>query len=690
MRAGSVGRVGRALAGLGLLFTALDLTQACQRPLEGAPCACPNGICSCLSGWQCCADRTCHSSCESLNPPAPLCEPAAGDGESGQWCWVSPNPSGRLLFEIWGPSSDQLWAGGEGGVLLRKNGARWKAVDSSAIPAAIRSIWGPSIEDFWIAADSGLYHWQRGLITQTSKRWVGHVWGRAADDVWAVGKTTIWHRAGESWSAEELADDTDLRSIWGCSAHPADQLANEAAPVWAVGKDQILERKAGTWSQVLTSSICGDEIVTWNEVHGRTCDDVWVASDAGKCTLHWNGTEWNKMQSDEAQLRRLFAIQGTEDVGALNVKHEVRRWNGQNWTPLESLDSSAQSIKAVWASAKDEVITVGGGAHLRVWQNGAATEVSPFAGVTWSDLSDLHGLSSKAIWVVGAKGLILHYDGQAWSEDGAWPPTAGDLVSVWAADVGDVWAVSPNGDIVHRDDHGWSFHSNVPAELSAVWASESDDAWAVGMNGAVFRFQGSEWRPMPPPTPHNLLGIWGSASNDVWAVGGYFDATSPTREVAELHHWNGDDWDSHQTIAISAAEAGLDYDEDAWPFCTERDAYAKPFGAVDMWGSSASNVWATTRCAGPLHFDGKTWSHGKSLENDRDTRGIWADSSSVWIVGNWGRIDRRYEDGWHDVSLSGIATPRLTSVWGTTTGEIWAIGADGTILHNDLGASSNH
>ena len=668
--------VRRPLFILMMILLGQSLTQACDRTLDGLACDCKGEECSCIPGWQCCAGHVCHLACQG--PDDGVCEPVTSDGQSGQWCWASPHPHGRLLFDIWGLDPDDLWAAGEGGTLLHRQGGRWSA-EASPTKDGIMQVWGTGRDDLWLVTDASLFHsqgngWSPELnVPGSLDGSLRHIWGSTVDDVWAVTDNTALHRIGGQWTHVDFpADVTDLKAVWG----------SDRDHVWAVGR-QILQWDGSTWSKVFDYEVCDNPALPWSEISGRGNDDVWVTNYAAQCTVHWDGHEWGRAP-DTQKLRRLFAIHGTDNVGALNDKDELIAWDGNSWQPIMSLDDSAFAVKAVWADGADEIWSVGDGASIKHWQDGVSSNVSPFSAVTWANLNDVHG-AGKDVWIVGDDGLILHYDGQTWNEEPR--PTTTNLTSVWAqwsdkAWAAKVWAVGENGTILVRDAGRWVLSDQVDGKLTAVWASNPADAWAVGMSGAVYHFDGTGWQAVAKPTEQNLLDVWGTEKNDVWVVGGGIQrADGEARERVELFHWGGADWDQTASLLVSATDARLSAGE--WRFCTEADRFSEPFGAVGIWGTSASNIWVTTRCGGTLRWGG-TWELDGGSPNDRDARGIWSSSGSVWVVGNWGRISHFYDKSWHDASITGSSTPRLNAVWGSASGEVWAVGADGTILRHQL------
>ena len=66
----------------------------------------------------------------------------------------------------------------------------------------------------------------------------------------------------------------------------------------------------------------------------------------------------------------------------------------------------------------------------------------------------LWSISPKDIWAVGDLGLIMHFDGTAWTTTTG--VTTKDLTAVWASSATDVWAVGDSGTIARWDAEGYA------------------------------------------------------------------------------------------------------------------------------------------------------------------------------------------------------------------------------------------
>lgn len=84
------------------------------------------------------------------------------------------------------------------------------------------------------------------------------------------------------------------------------------------------------------------------------------------------------------------------------------------------------------------------------------------------------------MWVVGAKGLLLHRTGGQWQE--VTSPVTTDLRDVAMVTATDGWAVGAEGAILHWDGQAWTkTASGTTATLTSIVMRSADDGWAAGL-----------------------------------------------------------------------------------------------------------------------------------------------------------------------------------------------------------------
>jgi hypothetical protein len=242
----------------------------------------------------------------------------------------TPYPNG-ILTSVWGSGPKDAWAvgyttlapyaegapGEERGVILHWDGKLWTVAASP--PTSVLSlygVWGGGPRDVWAVGggasacsaegctfESTVLHWDGSEWSASAVPSTGGsgpdggaivpifsgVGGTGANDVWAVGSTSIGetcaidHWNGVAWSFSSCTSANALSGVWSSSSND----------VWAGGEFGIFEHWDGTaWSSsptpVPTQFVDG----LW----GSASNDIWavgwdMTSSLG-VILHWDGGTW--------------------------------------------------------------------------------------------------------------------------------------------------------------------------------------------------------------------------------------------------------------------------------------------------------------------------------------------------------------------------------------------------------------
>lgn len=272
--------------------------------------------------------------------------------------------------------------------------------------------------------------------------------------------------------------------------------------------------------------------------------------------------------------------------------------------------------------------------------------------VTNNDLDGVWGTSSSDVFVVGANGTILHYDGRSWTamESG----TTQGLYAVWGSSSNDVYAVGYGGTVLHYDGTSWSSTpipyprgGNETRDLYAVWGTGPNDIFIGGANGAMIHWDGSRWNYQAIFTSWDVQSVWGSSPTNVYAV----DADG------KPHQYDGRAWRHYDRIASFLYAV--------WATPEEGYGFAVGLPGDAHWHVGFTNNWARlfTGVSLPLY-------------------GIWGTSrSDIFAVGWAGKIIHYNGQYWEHQS-SGVEVG-LRAVWGSSSTDVFAVGYGGTIVHYD-------
>ena len=289
--------------------------------------------------------------------------------------------------------------------------------------------------------------------------------------------------------------------------------------------------------------------------------------------------------------------------------------------------------------------------------------------------------------------------------------------------------------------------------LTAVWGSSATDVWAVGGGGTIVHHDGADWVVIPSGQPETFYAVWGSGPRDVWVASttelllhtsGFAEGTA-SRENAPFstHSTERSDPASSQVFAIWGTSVNnvriagpsriRTVETASFRYAGPRNHAAKSRMADGgvlwrvlpgdggtiraIWGGAADDVWMVGDRGMTLHgtpylgelpnpalragpgacdrdcFEGCTacaiasdelaWSPVDS-QTIQDLEAVWGSSSDdVWAVGARGTIVRmkKGQDRWQAVESP--TTEHLRAVWGSGPDDVWIAGDEGTILHYD-------
>lgn len=265
-------------------------------------------------------------------------------------------------LQVWGTSLTDLFAIGEGGLILHHDGKAWSRMESATTVI------------------------------------LGDIIGTAPNDVYVVGPAgTILHFDGHAWKPVETGVKSDLCGIWAASEND----------VFAVGdKGVVLHYDGKTWQHMSTGI---DDILC--AVWGSSGTDVFAVGDGGTI-LHYDGQSWHASASPvKVHLRDISGVSKSR-VYAVGGEGTVIGFDGGAWKVLMQKDPKSR-WNGVCAFPDGEIRVVGwdsktGG--IMMWYDGKSwgdCRTSSSVG-NWSELNSVWGLSSKNFFFVGIDGIRHH------------------------------------------------------------------------------------------------------------------------------------------------------------------------------------------------------------------------------------------------------------------------------------------
>ena len=230
---------------------------------------------------------------------------------------------------------------------------------------------------------------------------------------------------------------------------------------------------------------------------------------------------WGTSPSDVTAVGGQIASLGDPGVGVM-----LRRGD-DGWSPV-GLPADTPLLNWVHGSGGTWWAVGNAGAALRSDDGSTWTRVdAPVDVPLWG----VFVLSPDEAWAVGGDafdfdtdGIIVHFTGGAW-EEVAVPmldrPSAA-FFKVWASGPSDVHAVGDAGVILRYDGAAWSQSaSGTSDDLISLWGTGPNDITAVGgrSGGAIVHYNGSAWTATQAPMIPGLNGVWVDAAGDAILAG---------------------------------------------------------------------------------------------------------------------------------------------------------------------------
>jgi len=399
-------------------------------------------------------------------------------GEMLRWngsAWARQTPiTSETLYGVNAISSTNAVAVGSFGTVLRWNGSAWTRVNGGNVTADLYNVAGSTANAnrYYVASDDGLYALNNNALSLVSTPYAPRLFGAAIDatgNVWTSGQRgSVMRLTGTTWETVSLAPD--LIDVWTTSANNA----------WAVGEFGFVYRWNGsTWARQSTPTTG-----TLNAVWGASASDAFAGGDNGTM-LRFNGSSWSAMSFPSSS--SVYGIWGSasNNVYAVTSAGEVLRFNGSSWS---TVTTSSSPLWAVYGSSANDVYVSGeNGVAMRFngtsWSSVNASTTGTLAGIWASSAANLLAVGSSSS---GATGLAMSNTGAGWSS--ITMPSSAMLTSVWGPTANDVYATGDAGLIVRFNGSAWSAMSSGTSDL--LWAvsgspAGTGGAFAVGYNSTV-------------------------------------------------------------------------------------------------------------------------------------------------------------------------------------------------------------
>ncbi len=418
---------------------------------------------------------------------------------------------------------------------------------------------------------------------------------------------------------------------------------------------------------------------TLNAVISFESGDVWAAGAAGTL-LHFDGTDWELLDSGTESDLNDIAASAPDDIWAAGREGALVHWNGSQWQPRPS--NTNAELKGLFVDSAKNAWMVGRDGFTGRW-GFQAGQIQPITSSTNNDLYAIWGAAEDQLWAVGQAGTLLEWNGSQWSSLIDLP---GNLfIDIWGSDPDDIWAVGDR-EFYHKSGGVWQDQSpDFSGLVYSIHGSSPANVWAVGIDGFSWHWNGSVWSMEFEKSGSDLNDVFVLNQNQLWAVGdrgAIFihendNWESMTTKVREATNFSAACSNSEDDIWIASTAGDLrHYDGSKW----ERFYPEEAMAVFDMLCFGNNSVWAVGPQGGLLHWQGQAWSKVSSPSTET-LWGLWGVQDNVWAVGANGTILNWLESRGSWLAQDGPSDQDLKGIFGSASDDIWVVGEGGTLLH---------
>ena len=281
-----------------------------------------------------------------------------------------------------------------------------------------------------------------------------------------------------------------------------------------------------------------------SSVWGTDDSNIWVVGGTTEGLIYfYDGEEWTTQLPPEGTplLNWVFGF-STTDVYAVGTDGAFIHFDGDEWSSIDS--GTERDLWGVWGSSPSEVWLVGGdvsnGEPVILRWNGSQIEdvgiesdENPLAATA---LFKVWGIGTKT-FAVGQRGLIVEWNGSAWSNVAAGAEADDDFVSLWGTSEENIVVVGGRAGARIATYNGSTFDTIAPSGfggLNAVYMCEENEAVVGGVPGYTAAFNlSTEELTIESQLTQDIHALWMDCNTGTTlAVGGL--ATSPYPGVAEI------------------------------------------------------------------------------------------------------------------------------------------------------------
>jgi hypothetical protein len=309
-------------------------------------------------------------SVDAVEMGEPAAAPTAAPTVGGLLWDVEIFGGGGRLRGVWGSSATDVYAVGDGGIVVRSSGdGRWTTLPSGCSDD-LHAVWGAGPDEIYVVGAVAMPSWSGSVLRSTDRgaswrltRNAGtlhaSIWGTGGDDVYVADYHALYHSVdhGVSWNAITLAT-LEVDAVWGVARDDLFAVGNSNA------NQQTIVHSRDAFASVTAAQPGNPDglLAVW----GSGAADVWaVGAPASVYRSGDDGASWDDVTPPE-DVGGVVGVWGSaaDDVYVVTVRGLLLHTadGGRSWTSVTL--PSRDGFAAIWGATAKDIYLVGGAGQI--------------------------------------------------------------------------------------------------------------------------------------------------------------------------------------------------------------------------------------------------------------------------------------------------------------------------------------
>ena len=424
-------------------------------------------------------------------------------------------------------------------------------------------------------------------------------------------------------------------------------------------------------------------------VAGTNAGNVWFSNGLTNFTKAPTGTS--------SQIDGVCINSATEAFATNRSSGALFRFDGNGWTATSASQNGSRSDLQCLGPGQAYVATQSIPNTLLKWNGSSWTQLVTAPptprGFEWAVVSptEVYAIGDSSAY----NRAFYRYDGSTWREVGRTSFSINLQTRPWADPKGAIYAASSTNNATRIDVASATgvTQASVRPALRDLVMPTSSSAFIVGSNGFLAHLSNGQWiaDPQPSTSPMNqaMQGVWADGASNAWAVGA----------SSAIFHWDGTSWstvsdvkrpvataDNYSAVSGSGGTVFVVGEKTilrcrSTVSCANDANPASSAALLSVWAASATNVFATGEGGRIIHFDGTSWSSMSSPTSGRLSR-VWGSGpGDVWAAGDtvvlhyngsaWSNVTRSIYDSQQNANYQQQSGPFQIAGWSASSQELY-------------------